>query len=87
MGNEAYPLKYLHFYKVKKDFTSDYGFKDCVHFKKGQQLQYQKSISNIHDMIEIVHFKDLTTGEIKIWNTRVENLFDNWKEYLEAIQK
>ena len=82
---EPYPLRSLNFYKAVKDFTSDRGYKDCDQFSKGQQLQYQEAISNIHDMIEIIHFKDVATGAILIWNTRVENLYDHWKEYLQPI--
>ena len=82
---EPYPLKKLDFYKVRKDFTSDSGYQDAVTFKVGMLIQYQKSISNIHDMIEIIHFEDCNTKSALVWRTRVENLYDYWHEYLEPI--
>ena len=82
---QPYPLRSLAFYKVKKDFTSDRGFKDCDQFQLGQILQYQKSISNIHDMIEIVHFIEMDSKKVMIWNTYIDNLYDHWEEYLEPV--
>ena len=82
---EPYPLKKLDFYKVRKDFTSDSGYSDTDTFKSGMFVQYHKSISNIHDMIEIIHFMDCNTKSPLIWNTRIENLYDYWQEYLEPI--
>ncbi len=79
---QPYPLKQLSIYRVKKDFTSDRGFENLDRFKKDQLIQFQESISNIHDMIEIIHFRDAETNKVMIWKTRVENLYDNWGEYL-----
>jgi hypothetical protein len=81
----AYPLKSLQFYKVLKDFTSDPGFSNNPVFKKDSLIQYQKSESNLHDMIERIHFKDYQTNSMLIWNTRIENLHDHWQEYLQPV--
>jgi hypothetical protein len=83
---QPYPLRKLAIYKAKKDFTSDRNFADSDQFRKDQRLQLQEVISNIHDMIEILHFRDLDTNSILIWRTRVENLYDAWHEYLEPAQ-
>lgn len=80
---EPYPLRSLNFYRVKKDFTSDHGYANATVFKKDMIIQYQKSVSNIHDMMETVHFQNHESNTALIWNTRVENLYDNWKDYLE----
>ena len=83
---EPYPLKQLSIYIVKKDFSSDRGFKEADQFRKDQLIQFQESISNIHDMIEIIRFRDVNTGSVMIWKTRVENLYDHWQEYLVPVQ-
>ncbi len=83
---EPYPLKKLSIYKVKKDFTSDRGFVNAYQFQKRQVLQFQEAISNLHDMIEIIQFRDFNTSEVLIWQTRVENLYDSWRDYLEPLQ-
>lgn len=82
---QPYPLKSLNFYKVNRDFTSDSEFKDCDIFKEGLIVQYQKSISNSHDMMEAIHFKDYNSNTELIWNTRVENLYDRGHEYLSPV--
>jgi hypothetical protein len=79
---EPYPLKRLQFYKVKKDFTSDSGLENNNQFKMDMVIQYQESVSNIHDMIETIHFKEYDTNAILVWRTRVENLYDHWGEFL-----
>lgn len=80
----SFPLVSLRFYLVKKDFTSDHGYDGSV-FKKGMTIQYQGATSNIHDMIEIISFKDYSTDTILVWNTRIENVYDNWTEYLSPV--
>ncbi len=82
---EIYPLKQLNFYRVKKDFTSDLGYLGSDVFKKDLIIQYQKSVSNTHDMLEMCHFQVYKTNVVLIWKTRVENLYDHWQEYLEPV--
>jgi hypothetical protein len=81
----AYPLQSLQFYKVLKDFTSDSGFSNSAVFKKDSLVQYQKSESNLHDMIEMIEFKDYQANKTLTWNTRIENLTDHWQEYLQPV--
>jgi hypothetical protein len=78
---EKFPLRQLQYYTVLKDFASDRGLEGSV-FQKGRVIQYQKTISNLHGMIETVHFRDAHTGERLIWRTRVENLFEHWQQYM-----
>lgn len=81
----SYPLRSLQFYKVLKDFSSDEGLKGGDAFKKDSQIQYQNSVSNLHDMIETIYFKDYQSNTTLVWNTRVENLHDHWQEYLQPV--
>lgn len=80
-----YPLKHLATYLIKKDFTSDYLTGSGDPFKQGQMIQYIGNTSDINGMMEIIQFKDVTTGKMLFWRTRVENLYDNWSEYLSLV--
>ena len=80
-----YPLRKLDFYKIRNDFASDSGYQDTEIVKVSMLVQYQKSISTIHDMIEIIHFEDCNTKSALVWRTRIENLYGHWQEYLEPI--
>jgi hypothetical protein len=82
-----FPLKYLAFYRVRKDFDSAPGFDGAASFKQGQLLQYQKTNSNIYDMMEIVSFVDWNTKAPLIWHVYTETLHDDWGEYLEEVTK
>ena len=77
-----YPLKYLAIYLVKKNFTSDQEYPNSDPFYNGQRIQYQKNISDIYGMTEIITFKDMETGNVLTCRTWVDNLYDNWEEYL-----
>lgn len=80
-----YPLVSLRFYIVNKDFSSDQQHDGQV-FKKGMTIQYQGATSNIHDMMEIISFKDYSADTILVWETRIENLYDNWAEYFTPVK-
>ena len=80
----TFPLKPLCFYKVKIDFKTDKNWQGD-NFLKGQCLQYLKTDSNIHDMMEVVHFKEIKSKQNLSWTTRVENLYGNRNQYLEEI--
>ena len=82
-----FPLKHLGFYEVKKDFLSIQGSLDSYHFIKGQLLQYQKTISDIHGMMEIIHFLDWKgKAEIK-WHVHTDELHENWGDYLQPVSR
>jgi hypothetical protein len=82
----AFPLKFLGFYKAKRDFKSEPGFEGASRFQTGQLLQYQKTDSNIHGMMEVVHLTDWNTKDQLIWHVSTDELYDNWQEYLEPAR-
>lgn len=82
-----FPLKALSFYRVKKDFTSERS-KDS--FKKDVVLQFQSSVTNVHEDMEILEFIEWSTREKKVWHFRDADPTEplkGWNDCIEEIQR
>ncbi len=84
--NSKYPLVYLKYYLAKVDFQAADGSADGSLVKKGTLLQYKRNISNIHGMMELVQFTEVSTGRELTWEVRTEELYDNWAHYLAQME-
>jgi hypothetical protein len=72
-----FPLKYLNYYKTKKQLNQ--------YLPAGLRLQYLKTDTNVYDGIETVHFKNPETEQVSTWIIHSEELYDSWENYLELI--
>jgi hypothetical protein len=72
-----FPLKYLGFYKTKKQLNPN--------LPAGLRLQYLKTDTNVYDGIETVHFKNPETEQVYTWILHSEELYDSWEKYLEFL--
>ena len=82
-----FPLKSLSFYRVRKDFISP-ASKHA--FTKDTILQFESSVTNIHDCIEICQFVVWETGEKKVWHfTDMDDRerMKGWEEYFEPVER
>lgn len=80
-----FPLKALAFYRVKKDFVSERS-KDS--FLKDSILQFQSSVTNVYEGIEILEFVEWKTREKKVWHFQdadESELLKNWNDYIERF--
>lgn len=85
--SQSFPLRSLHYYKVVKDFRSHNTGKYPDQFLSGMVVQYQRTISNTYDMLEILHFTDMQTQKQMIWEVRIEVLDDDLKSYLQEVSR
>ena len=82
-----FPLKSLSFYRVRKDFISPVSM-DA--FTKDTILQFESSVTNIHDCIEICQFVVWGTGEKKVWHfTDMDDgeKMKGWEEFMEQVSR
>jgi hypothetical protein len=82
-----FPLKALAFYRVKKDFTSE---RSNDSFKKETVLQFQSSITNVYEEIEMLEFIEWETRTKKVWHVRNSDSSEplkGWNHFIEEIDR